>query len=176
MKQIRLSLFIIAIAIALNSAPATTVIQPSFDELVDEAQLIFQGTVTDVQCQWVGEGSQRRIESLVTFRIEDAIKGKPGDTYTLRMLGGTIDGETIGIADAPTFKKDDRDILFVENNGTQFIPLVGIMYGRIRVQQDAATGRDLVTSNTGEPVGGVVGLGATEFKTAIRAKLAVPAR
>ncbi|HZE13236.1 MAG TPA: hypothetical protein VE086_05725, partial [Chthoniobacterales bacterium] len=111
MKQIRLSLFIIAIAIALNSAPATTVIQPSFDELVDEAQLIFQGTVTDVQCQWVGEGSQRRIESLVTFRIEDAIKGKPGDTYTLRMLGGTIDGETIGIADAPTFKKDDRDIL-----------------------------------------------------------------
>jgi hypothetical protein len=92
------------------------------------------------------------------------------------MMGGTIDGETMGIAEAPTFKKGDRDILFVENNGTQFIPLVGIMYGRFRVQSDALTGKELVTTDSGGPVGGVAGLGAVEFKTAIRTKLATAPR
>jgi len=176
MKKIRLLLFLIATALSLNNTVATTVIPPTFDQLVEEAQLIFQGSVTDVRCQWVGEGAQRRIESFVTFLIEDPIKGEPGSTYTLRMLGGTIDGETMGIADAPIFKKGDRDILFVENNGNQFIPLVGIMHGRFRVRLDNLAGREIVTDNTGGAVGGVVGLTAADFKTAIRTKLRSSAR
>lgn len=172
MKIIRLFFAILAGVAAANTSPATTVIPPTFDELVDEAQLIFQGTVTDVQCQWTGEGSQRRIVSFVTFQVEEAIKGEPGATYTMRMLGGAIDGESMGIADAPTFQKGDRDILFVENNGRQFIPLVGIMYGRFRIQADKMAGKDMVTTNSGAPVGGVAGLGPTEFKAAIRTRLA----
>jgi hypothetical protein len=171
MKKLLLPVLIIAVALPFWSARATTVISPSFDELVEQAQLIFQGTVIDVKCQWAGEGSQRRIESFVTFSVEDPIKGEPGSTYTLRMLGGTIAGETMGVADAPTFKKGDRDVLFVENNGNQFIPLVGIMYGRYRVFRDKLAGRDIVTDNTGGAVGGVVGLGVADFKMAIRIKL-----
>jgi hypothetical protein len=174
MKKICGSLLIFA-ALALSRAIATTVIPPTFNELVDQAQLIFQGTVTDVRCEWAGEGAQRRIESVVTFQIEDAIKGAPGAAYTLRMLGGTIGEETMGIAEAPTFKIGDRDILFVENNGTQFIPLVGIMYGRYRVQSDIVAGKEIVANEAGGPVAGVTGVGATEFKTAIRTRLATSA-
>ena len=176
MKTIHHLFLIALLLLGLNTAPATTVVPPSFDALVDEAELIFQGTVTDVRCQWAGEGSQRRIVSYVTFQIEEAIKGEPGAAYTLRMLGGTIDGETMGVADAPTFRQGDRDILFVENNGSQFIPLVGIMYGRFRVRAGNVAGRDIVTSDTGGPVGGVAGLGATEFKAAIRARLGTTPR
>jgi hypothetical protein len=57
------------------------------------------------------------------------------------MLGGTVGGETMEVADAPKFKVGDRDILFVENNGTQFVPLVGIMHGRFHVKKDT-TGQD----------------------------------
>jgi len=39
------------------------------------------------------------------------------------------------VTDAPKCKVGDRDILFVENNGTQFVPLVGIMHGRFRVKK-----------------------------------------
>src|SRR5437660_665891 len=102
------------------SALATTVIPPSFDELVSRAEVIVQGTVTDVRSQWVGEGGQRHINSYVTFKVEDAIKGKPGAQITLQMLGGTVGSETMEVTDAPKFKVGDRDILFVENNGTQF--------------------------------------------------------
>src|SRR5256885_6721644 len=47
----------------------------------------------------------------------------PGASVTLRMLGGTVGAETMEVADAPKFKVGERDILFVENNGTQFITL-----------------------------------------------------
>jgi len=139
----------------------TTVIPPSFDELVSRAQMIFQGSVTDVRSEWTGEGAQRHIMSYVTLKVEDAIKGNPGSTVTLRMLGGTVGGETMEVADAPKFKVGDRDILFVENNGTQFVPLVGIMHGRFRVEKDT-TGQDAVFTNEGSPLSDVTQLGKSE--------------
>ena len=69
----------------------------------------------------------------MTLKVEDAIKGNPGSIVTLRMLGGTVGGETMEVTDAPKFKVGDRDILFVENNGTQFVPLVGIMYRKAQI-------------------------------------------
>jgi hypothetical protein len=147
-------------AFSLSAAHATTVIAPSFDELVGNAEAIFQGTVTDVQSQWVGEGGQRHIVSYVTFEVEESLKGTPGARYTMRMLGGTVGDETMEISDAPKFKVGDRDILFVENNGTQFIPLVGIMYGRFQVQRTQES--DAVLTNEGEAVADVARLGLDE--------------
>jgi len=161
---------------------ATTVIPPSFDDLVSRAEMIIQGSVTGVRSEWTGEGAQRHIMSYVTVKVEDAIKGNPGATVTLQMLGGTVGAETMQVSDAPKFKVGDRDILFVENNGTQFIPLVGIMHGRFRVKKDE-TGRDAVFTNEGSPVSDLNQLGkdeaaasanrsisAQEFKQAIHTK------
>ena len=143
------------------TALATTVIPPSFDELVSRAEMIFQGSVTGVRSEWTGEGAQRHIMSYVTLKVEDAIKGNPGSTVTLRMLGGTVGGETMEVTDAPKFKVGERDILFVENNGTQFVPLVGIMHGRFRVKKDPA-GQDAVFTNEGSPLSDVSNLGKNE--------------
>jgi hypothetical protein len=150
-----------ACLIIAGAATATTVIPPSFDDLVSRAEMIFQGKVTDVRSEWTGEGAQRRIMSYVTLKVEDAIKGDPGPTVTLRMLGGTVGGETMEVTDAPKFKVGDRDILFVENNGTQFVPLVGIMHGRFRVKKDAA-GQDAVFTNEGSPLSDLSQLGKNE--------------
>jgi hypothetical protein len=186
MKRTTYFLVAASLAVAMRGAQATTVIPPTFDELVGQAEIIFQGTVTDVRSQWVGEGAQRNIVSYVTFNIEDSLKGSPGKSYTIRMLGGTVEGETMAVSDAPKFKVGDNDILFVENNGSQFIPLVGIMHGQFQVQHDKS-GREVVTSNEGEPVKNVARLGrdtaavssapaennltAAEFKAAIKSKL-----
>ena len=147
--------------VAACAALATTVIPPSFDELVGRAEMIFQGAVTDVRSEWTGEGAQRHIMSYVTLKIEEAIKGNPGASVTLRMLGGTVGAETMEVSDAPKFKVGDRDILFVENNGTQFVPLVGIMHGRFRVKKDEA-GREAVFTNEGSPLTDVTQLGKNE--------------
>src|SRR5882672_11260883 len=95
-------------------AYATTVIPPTFDELVSRAQIIFEGEVTGVQSQWIGEGAEHRIVTFVTFKVDDTLKGNPGATYSIRMLGGTVDGQTMEVTDAPKFKVGDHDLLFVE--------------------------------------------------------------
>src|SRR5207247_10949720 len=82
-------------------------------------------------------------------------------SYTIQMLGGTVDGETIEVSDAPKFKVSDRDILFVEHNGNQFVPLVGIMHGRFHVQTDSG-GRETVTKESGASVANVDKLGIDE--------------
>jgi hypothetical protein len=162
----KLSFLLLAcLFVGLHAARGTTVIPPTFDELVGRAEVIFQGTVTDVRSQWTGEGAQHRIVSYVTFKVDDAMKGAPGGSYTLRMLGGTVDGETMEVSDSPRFKVGDRDIIFVENNGSQFIPLVGIMHGRFHVDKEAATGREVITTNEREPVKDLSRLGKREQAT-----------
>jgi hypothetical protein len=183
MKQLHSLFLMLCVGLAVASIRATTVIPPTFDQLVSDAELIFQGTVTDAHSKWSGEGADRRIMTSVTFNIEDAIKGAPGRSYTIQMLGGTVDGETIEVSDSPKFKVGDRDILFVEHNGNQFVPLVGIMHGRFHIQTDVG-GREIVTKDNGAALANVDKLGADEqaalagpalstadFKSAIRQRL-----
>ena len=165
------------------SLTATTVVPPTFEQLVDQAQEIFQGTVTDVKSQWIGEGDERHIVSYITFQVKDALKGAPGKSFTMRAFGGTVDGETMVIGDAPKFEVGDEDILFVENNGSQVIPLVGLMHGRFHVRKDQ-TGKALVTTNEDHPLRNVSRLGREDatagteavlspatFKAAIQSRL-----
>jgi hypothetical protein len=170
MKKAIYLILIVSLGLTVRTAKATSVIPPTFDELVDQAEVIFEGNVTDVRSQWVGEGAQRHIVSYVSFKVEDAVKGSPGQTYTVRMLGGTVDGESMVISDAPRFQVGDRDIIFVQNNGSQFIPLVGIMHGRFHVKRDQ-NGRDIVTTNSGEPLRDVAKLGREEQADSAREAL-----
>ena len=184
MKPFRFLLFVFCAALTFATARATTVIPPTFDELVNEAELIFQGAVTNVQSQWTGEGADRVIVTYVTFKIDESIKGDAGSDYTIRMLGGTVDGHTTEVTDTPKFKIGDRDILFVEHNGSQFVPLVGIMHGRFHVQREKLSDREIVAKDDGSPLADMAKLGkdeaaatsgsalsAADFKSAIRAKL-----
>jgi hypothetical protein len=184
MKSLRSLLLLLGAGLTLTSVHATTVIPPTFDQLVSDAEFIFEGTVTESRSEWTGAGADRHIMTHVTFQIEDSIKGAPGKSYTIQVLGGTVGDETMEVSDAPRFKIGNRDILFVEHNGTQFIPLVGIMHGRFHVQTDAA-GRDVVAKDNGAFLADVAKLGqderaavtgtalsAADFKSAIRQKLA----
>lgn len=152
------------VAVAL-SARATTVIAPDFDHLVSRAQVIFEGDVTAVQSQWMGEGAEHRIVTYVTFKVDDALKGDAGASYTIRMLGGTVDGRTMTVTDAPKFAVGDHDLLFVENNGSQFVPLVGIAHGRIRIQKEQ-DGADLLMTGEDQPLADVNQLGVDEARVA----------
>src|SRR4029077_9499286 len=108
MKKLAFLFALIAGFTGVSALRGTTVIPPTFGELVGRAQVIFQSVVTDVRSQWVGEGAKRCIVSFVTFKIEDAMKGNPGSTYTIRMLGGTVGDQTIEVTDGPKFKVGDH--------------------------------------------------------------------
>jgi hypothetical protein len=185
MKLLRSFVLVSCLALSLAPLRATTVIPPTFDRLVTDAEMIFEGTVTALKSEWIGEGADRHIVTYVTFKIEDPIKGALATEYTIRMFGGTVDGKTMEATDTPKFKVGDRDILFVENNGKQFVPLVGIMHGRFRVKQDEVNTSESISKDSGAQVSDLAKLGnderaassgkalsKAEFKAAIRQKLA----
>ncbi len=163
MKTILKSLLLLCLV--ARGAFATTVIPPTFDELVSRAHVIFEGEVTGLQSQWIGEGAQHRIVTFVTFKVLDTLKGDAGSTYSMRMLGGTVNGESMYVTDGPQFQVGDHDLLFVENNGSQFIPLVGIQHGRFRIQKD----QTLVTG-AGKQLMDVTQLGSNEETAALTAR------
>src|SRR5262249_19561261 len=104
----------VLIGITVTGALGTTVIAPTFEQLVDQAEFIFQGTVTDVRSVWEGEGAQRHIDTYVTFQIGNALKGNPGGSYTIRVLGGTVGEDTMEVTCAPKFQVGESQVLFVE--------------------------------------------------------------
>ena len=149
----------LAVIIALAfQAPArvqaTTVDPPAFATLVEQAEVIFSGEVIGVRSEWLGQGAERQIVSHVSFKILKPMKGNPPANYVLTLLGGTIGEETMEIVGAPKFKKGDRSILFIEHNGTQFIPLVGMMHGHYRITKDAPTGDEVLRKHDDTPLTG----------------------
>jgi hypothetical protein len=186
-NKFRYFFLIASTLVGLSAARGTSVVPPTFEELVNQAEVIFQGVVTDVRSEWAGTGAECHIVTYVTFRVEDRLKGDVGTTYSIRLLGGTVNGQTMVVTDTPKFEAGDRDILFVENNGSQFVPLVGIAHGRFRVDREQVTGREVVMTNERKAVSDVSQLGRNEraatagtplsideFKGAIRTRLANP--
>src|SRR5437764_12173573 len=107
MKKFNTLLCVAGFLAGALSVSATTVMPPSFDQLVNQAQEIFRGTVTKVNCQWIGEGADRHIVSYITFKVKDSIKGSAGESFTMQTFGGTVDGETMAIGDGPVFNVGD---------------------------------------------------------------------
>lgn len=153
---------------------ATTVIPPTFDELVQAAELIIEGRVTQVASRWVGVGDDKKIKTDFTFAVLDTLKGTSPPTYTLQVLGGTVGDVTMEVGGAPHFSVGDRTLLFVTANGTQFVPLVGIMHGHYEIKKDAGINQEIVVNHEGRPLRSVDDVGKDEHAAAAAAAPLAP--
>ncbi len=144
--------FFLLLALAAG-VRATTVEPPSFPELVAEADAIYRGHVVAVQARRVeGAGGASVIKTFVTFAVEKTLKGAAQSEVVLQFLGGTVGDDTLEVDGVPQFSAGQREILFVQKNGTQFCPLVRVAHGRYRVETEAATGRDYVARENHAPL------------------------
>jgi hypothetical protein len=140
-----------AALLVAHTAFATTVIPPTFDELVAGSREIFVGRVVSRASQWVENRDGRMIVTLVTFAIEASLKGGLQTQTSLEFVGGTVNDMTMTVAGMPQFSVGDRDVLFVGNRNA-VSPLIGLMYGRFRVLRDARRGIDTVRMHDGSPL------------------------
>jgi hypothetical protein len=138
--------------VGTRAVRATSVIPPTFPELVAEAESIFRGRVTDIAVRRSSapDGTPV-IKTHVTFAAERTLKGPERASVTLEFLGGTIGDESLFVTGLPRFELGSTDYLFVERNGVQFCPLVAVRHGRYRVLRDAA-GREFVARDNAVPL------------------------
>ncbi|RME67896.1 MAG: hypothetical protein D6781_12205 [Verrucomicrobia bacterium] len=131
---------------------ATTVIPPSFEELVARADLVVDGEITAVRSELSERQGRPVVHTYITVEVLDVLKGSAPEPLELRMLGGTVGDLTMKIDGAPEFHVGDRDILFIVGNGQQFFPLVGIMHGLYRIVPRPDDGAEIVLRTSGEPL------------------------
>ena len=155
---------IIIAAVVMTGAAAamhaTTVVPPTFDELVARSQTVFVGQTLDVRSQWVSTSTGRAIVTLVTFKVLRTLKGELGGQTVLEFLGGTVGEYRMEVAGMPKFRVGDEDVLFVDDRGQPVSPVVGFMHGRFRILEDPASGRRSVARYNLEPLASVSDLGA----------------
>lgn len=142
------------IAAVLLAAPlrATSVLPPSFEELVAESEMILRGTVLDVRSETFESPQGTAVQTLVTLRVERSLKGAAPDTVTLNLLGGTAGKRTLRITGVPQFRAGERHIVFIAGNGRVFCPLIALGHGRYSLRHDAATGEEVVLRDNGLPL------------------------
>ena len=186
----RLAAGLFLFLLGTGAAHAITTVPRDFDALVQRADTVFKGTVTDKVSRWTGAAENRHIVTFVTFRVEETYKGASAPEQKLRFLGGTVGDDTLEVPDMPQFEMGQRAVLFVVNNGKQFCPLVGIRQGRFHVVRDEATGRDRVLNDDRTPLRRTADLGqephqgstetqaitAEDFRSEILGKAAIQAR
>ena len=148
------AILIVLLLMPICYGNATSVREVSMNELLQQSQLVFEGTVTAIEAR---QNSQNRIHTYVTFEITDIIKGEyPSNIITLRFLGGTIDDVTMVVSDMRLPQEGEHGIYFVESlERFQVNPLYGWSQGHFIVERDG-TGSDRVMTNRRLPVTGVI--------------------
>ena len=144
---------------AAGVARSTTVIPPTFDQLVAEARTVFVGEVMSQRSVMDTSAQGRTIHTIVTFRVEDVWKGTLGAVTQLEFLGGTVGELTLKVSGMPTFAVDQRSVLFVSGAARSISPLVGLSYGRFRVERSTSDGIDRVRTNDGRSLGAITEIG-----------------
>jgi hypothetical protein len=127
---------------SMTSVMATTVAPLSFEQLVNESQVVVYGRVTDVRSQWTDD--RRFIESIVSIEILKGMKGSASDTISFTVPGGQVGRYRNVIPGAPVFAPGDVAVLFLTARGPRLPVTTGFTQGVYRVQRDARSGEMLV--------------------------------
>ena len=143
------------LAFAASPVAATSVLQFSFDELVDHADLIIEGWVVSAESRV--ESPEGRIATYVRIVVLDRIKGPHvGAELELRFVGGTVGDYTMEVSDMVMPVAGETGIYFVESlRERQVNPLVGWSQGHFLERIDGQTGQPGVFTPAGKAVAGI---------------------
>lgn len=155
----RLTAVLLVAGLTAAGAPcarATTLLHQDLADLVDQAELIFVGTVLHVEPVPTGDGAFAF--TYVTFAHEDELKGSARDReLTLRFAGGEFLEVAYEIVGAPRFLPGGRHLLFVEGNGRLGVPLVGWGQGKLDFVAHPLSGEAILVDFRGQGVAGLAG-------------------
>jgi hypothetical protein len=126
---------LVACVQAAAPAQATVLLPADFTEMATASAVIVRGEIVDVRGQVTGD--RRTIESLVTLRVDEAIKGRPGTTVVFRVPGGQVGRYRRVMIGAPVFTPGDAVIVFLRGDAPAIPVPYGLSQGVYRVARDA---------------------------------------
>jgi len=144
---LRAFLFVMSLA---ASAYGTTLISLSVNSLSEQAEFVFEGEVISVEAQ--RSGNRGLVNTYVTFRVIDILKGNAGATdIELKFLGGSLNGEVLEVNGSRLPRLGEHGIYFVESLSRDLInPLLGWSQGHYLIKTVA--GIESMTTVDAKPI------------------------
>ncbi|HZA35159.1 MAG TPA: hypothetical protein VE505_09540 [Vicinamibacterales bacterium] len=136
MRSLRFAAMLAACTVAGAGLEATVILPASLEELVTGARAIVHGRVVVTEPRWAD--GRRQIETLVTVRPEEYLKGDLGGEVTFKVPGGQMGPYRRVVVGAPTFREGDEVVVFLNAQGPAVPWISGLNQGVFRVAQNAA--------------------------------------
>ncbi|MFN3163577.1 MAG: hypothetical protein ACE37N_08880 [Pseudohongiellaceae bacterium] len=133
-----------------NGLYATSLFSLSIDEVAEDAELIFEGSVLSREARV--DTASGIIYTYVTFSVGEVIKGNySGEQLELRFTGGEVNGEIVEVSGLTLPAAGEQGIYFVESLYRDLVnPLLGWSQGHyLIVEQD---GEQQITTNDRQPI------------------------
>lgn len=113
---------------------ATTILGMNIDEVAQDAELIFEGKVVEHN---VRENAAGMIDTYVTFRIQELIKGEYDEPLLeLKFTGGRLGGQIMEISGLRIPSPNEEGIYFVESVNRNLVnPLLGWSQGHYLIYE-----------------------------------------
>ncbi len=122
--------------LVVQSSSATTILGMDIDQVVLDAEFIFEGEVVFTETrQQSGSGI---ISTYVTFAVIDVLKGDyDADSIELKFMGGIYNGEVVRVSGLRIPEDGEQGIYFVESTSRDLInPLIGWSQGHFIIVDD----------------------------------------
>ncbi|HWK10321.1 MAG TPA: hypothetical protein VNR64_09740 [Vicinamibacterales bacterium] len=131
-----------AIALAPAAAGATVLVPVEFRELVTLAPVIAHGQIVDARSDW--SPGRRSVETFVTLRVDEYLKGDLGPEIVVRVPGGRVGRYRTIMVGAPVFERGDEVVLFLNTGSPSYPSIVGLSQGAFRVVTPPGTSMRVV--------------------------------
>jgi len=121
---------------------AGTAVRMSLSDLVQRAELAFEGRVLSLHARRAGD----RVETEVSLRVERTFLGEPCDLQVVRLPGGVLpDGSGLILPGMPRLSLGEDVVLFLSRETVRGTRMpIGLAQGKLRVVRGADGGKRLV--------------------------------
>lgn len=131
------ALSLLAAVLAVPALWATTALERSEADLIQEASVIVTGRCTGLQSQWL----DRALVTVATISVSEVLKGQAGSEVTVVLPGGIDSNRAVPVAmtfpGAPEIREGEEVLLFLTPEGrlTNGLAVVGFSQGKYTVAQ-----------------------------------------
>jgi len=140
MRARRLALAVVFVSVTLF---ATTVVPASVERLTAQSTQVSLARAIDNRATW--DASHSRIYTLTRFQPVRQMKGSLPATFTVKRLGGHLDGYNMKVAGVRGWEPGENAVLFLQPDADGSFIVTGLMQGDFRISR--ASSGDLMVSN-----------------------------
>lgn len=133
-NKYKLQLFIVAIIhISIHQAQAL-LIHKNLEQLTEEASLIVEAQVADLQCEW--DTAKIKIYTYARLEVIKALKTDEKPSHVIvKTMGGQVGEDCLYVPDAAKLEKGEHVLLFLDVEKPGLYRVVGWKQGKFTINE-----------------------------------------